>query len=213
MNKTCYLITAMFALAATQGCSDRVVQAPAPVVAPTTASATSTRSDTPAPLAQPGQDKSAPLRRTATLQCEDRKIVLEASCMSVDGERLLSCTRQSLSVIDSGSGKKLNTRDFPTAKADAGGLALVEDTFGEVSCVTTASSERFIVATMDNGGNCDECEWTEVYSWDGKLLGADRAGQTRPEAIAAAVKAAHDQKNPPKDTASFAEVYFLPMQK
>jgi hypothetical protein len=169
MKKVPYLIAVLISLAGLQACSDKTINAPAPaaVLAPAPVAAAA-----PAPARVPAAElvkaTAGPMERTASLQCQDRKVDLAATCTAEEDSRQLLCTRQILTVTDSATGTKLNTREFSPGK---GTPALIEETFGEVSCVTTKSNEKFIVATMDNGGNCEECEWVDVYSWDGALIG------------------------------------------
>ena len=51
--------------------------------------------------------------------------------------------------------------------------------------------------TAANGGNCEECEWVDVYSWDGVLLGSEGGKRKKVTAIGAAVKAAYDKQASP----------------
>ncbi len=202
MKNVSYLIAVLFSLSGLQACSDKTVSAPAP--APVIAAAPA-----PVPAAEAVKAPAGPMERTASLQCQDRKIDLTATCTAEEDSRQLLCTRQVLTVTDSATGTKLNTREFLPGK---GSPALIEETFGEVSCVTTTSNDKFIVATMDNGGNCDACEWVDVYSWDGALIGSERAGKPKAKGIDEAIAAAFDKTNRPAATGSFGTVYFLPME-
>ncbi len=208
MKNVPYLIAILFALAGLQACSDKTVNAPAPAVvvpAPVAAAAP------PPPVLVPEPVKSAagPMERTASLQCEGRKIDLTATCTAEEDSRRLSCTRQVLTITDSATGNKLNTHET----VGKGTPAVIEETFGEVSCVTTKSNDKFIVATMDNGGNCDTCEWVDVYSWDGALIGSERSKGPKSPGVAEATAAAFDKAKPPMATSSFGAIYFVPMEE
>ncbi len=140
-------------------------------------------------IALPLSVAAAPaLARSETLQCQDRKIVLEASCFELISPRRLSCGSQRLTVSDAG-GKALKVREFATAKVQ-GGVSVVPEQFGEISCVTTRGGGKFIVADMDNGGNCEECEWSEVYDWNGAPVGSSRDKQGKTPAVKEALEAA-----------------------
>ena len=65
---------------------------------------------------------------------------------------------------------------------------------------------------MDNGGNCESCEWVDVYSWDGALIGSERAGKPKVKGIDEAVAAAFDKANKPAATGTFGTIYFVPME-
>jgi hypothetical protein len=108
------------------------------------------------------------------LDCDDRKIVLDATCSNPYGPELMVCSRQSLTVLDSANGKEIGKRDFDAKLHDGDTQAMVEEKIGSLTCMRSASGERYIVAEMFNGGNCEQCEWDEVYDWQGKPAGSSR---------------------------------------
>ena len=126
--------------------------------------------------------------KSETLQCQDRSIVLEASCFALISPLRLSCGSQRLTVSDA-SGKVLKVREFASMKVQ-GGASVVPEQFGEIACVTTKGGGKYIVADMDNGGNCDECEWSEVYDWNGAPLGSNRDKQSKTPVVKEALEAA-----------------------
>ena len=196
-TKNIYWTVALLSLSALQGCSDKTVTAPAP--APAVAVAV----PTPAPTAAPAVAQTAtpagagttspakklkPLLKAATMECTDRKVVLEATCHDLVGPEMLQCSKQSLVVTDNASGKALNTRNFAgVATGDMAGY--ISEKVGEMTCVTTKTGAKYIVTNMFNGGNCEECEWNEVYSWDGAFLGSDRDKTKKVPAVDDAVAA------------------------
>ncbi len=193
-KNTTYWAMCLIALSALQACSDKTVTAPAVLVpAPAAAPAPAV---TPEPAAEQASAPAKPLAKTATLQCEERKVVLEASCLDLYGPSALACTSQRLTVSDSATGKPLKVREFTPEKAEGDDPATVADQFADISCVRTKSDEKYIVATMGNGGNCDECEWVDVYSWDGVLLGSEGGKRKKIKEVSAAVKAANDAQVP-----------------
>lgn len=125
--------------------------------------------------------------RSASLQCPDRRVVLDADCYK-EGSRML-CTRQTLRFIGA-DGKELGARSFkPEAKQQGDEYPLVEAQIGTLSCVETAAGEKLVLAQTANGGNCAQCEWLDVYAMDGKLLGSTRAGARNTGPAAATVAA------------------------
>ena len=66
------------------------------------------------------------------------------------------------------------SRQFTPQPAVDGDPPLVEEKIGALSCERSSTGARYIVANMFNGGNCEECEWQEVYDWDGKLVASNR---------------------------------------
>lgn len=141
-------------------------------------------------IALPCAVAAAPaLAKSETLQCGDRKIVLEASCFDLYGPRMLACSSQRLTISDSATGKVLSVRDFKPMKRK-GEPDVVPEQFGEIACVTTRSNTRYIVADMASGGNCEQCEWNEVYDWNGTLLGSNRDRKTRLPALQEALEGA-----------------------
>lgn len=133
--------------------------------------------------------------RSAAMQCADRKIELKADCFKQEGIPGLSCTRQRLSIIDAGTGRELGSQTFqpaPLQKGDA--YPLISEQLGEVSCKETPAKEKFIVIMMSNGGNCDQCEWQQLYTWDGKVLGSSNDAKKDP-ASSAALKGIENKKS------------------
>jgi hypothetical protein len=182
MNKNpIYLAAALLALSTLQACSEKTVTAPAPAVVAA-----------PAPAIQASK-KLKPLAKAATMQCGERTVVLEASCLDLSGPDMLQCTRQTLAVSDSASGKVLNTRSYTPVAAVADVPALIDEKVGEMSCVTTAAGAKYIVTNMFNGGSCEACEWNEVYGWDGAYLGSDRDKQKKIPAVDDAVAAINEK--------------------
>jgi len=122
---------------------------------------------------------AAPLQhRSASMQCLDRRVAVDADCFTDGGARMM-CTRQALRFFDA-RGQALEARVFaPEPKQKGDDYPLVEARFGALSCVDTAAGDKLVLARMDNGGNCEQCEWVDVYALDGKLLGSTRAGGKR----------------------------------
>lgn len=128
------------------------------------------------------------------LSCGARVASLEAECFPAMG-KILACTKQSLSFSVPAGGKRLNTRVFkPDTAHPAFDYPSVEEKFGELSCVETAARQEYVVAEMYNGGNCESCEWFDVYTPDGVLVGSTRNRKARNKVVDAAVAALFDEK-------------------
>ncbi len=188
------------ALLALQACSEKTVTAPvvakpAPVVAAAPVSV-------PVAAEEDEPEMRAPKKylRKANLQCAGRQIQLTATCMDILDTGTLSCTEQRIAVSDSIEGKELHARVFEVGKEGDDSVGTVDAEFHEISCVTAKSNEKYIVAYMNRagGGNCKECEWVDVYTWDGELLGnEDKAADvSQIPAIKEASAAAFDPKVP-----------------
>lgn len=173
-------LAAVLCACALAACSDKHPAAPPPA-----ASAPAPAAAAPAPAASAPVDYA----KHAVLDCEDRKIVLDATCRNVYGPALLACSRQSLTFLD-GAGREVGKREFAAAKGDGDMPAMIEEKVGALTCTRTASGERYVVAAMFNGGNCEQCEWHEVYDWQGKLVGSDRDRGKADKRVADAVTAA-----------------------
>ncbi len=173
MNKNAlFWAASLLALSALSGCSEKTVNAPAAaVLGPVPVAA-------PAPVAVEAEKPASPPKtflKSATMECPERNVVLEASCVDLYGPGMLQCTSQNLTVMDAATGAKLGTRAFVATKGeDDAGPATVEEKIDEMSCVTTEAGEKYIVTNISNGGNCEQCEWREVYGWDGVLKGSTR---------------------------------------
>lgn len=123
--------------------------------------------------------------RSASLQCPDRRIVIDADCYK-EGGRML-CTRQALRFIGV-DGKEVGSRLFaPAPRQQGDDYPLVEAQIGTLSCVETAAGDKLVLAQTANGGNCARCEWLDVYAMDGKLLGSTRDGADKKGPYAALV--------------------------
>jgi hypothetical protein len=190
-----YLAAALLALTLLQACSDKTetasaVAEAAAVKAAAAGPATPTSSAAVAVAVQeaPGK-KLKPIPKAATMECGDRKIVLEASCLDVAGPQLLHCTKQSLVISETVSGKVLATRNYAPVKGDGTVPDIIDEKVAEMTCVTTKAGAKYIVTNMFNGGNCPTCEWNEVYGWDGVFAGSDRDKAKPVPAVDAAVAA------------------------
>lgn len=134
---------------------------------------------------------AAPLQeKKISMQCADRKITVEAACFQYVGS-IMACTRQSIRFTGA-DGKPLGVRVFPAKPLKGADYPVIPEQFGELICVETKTKEKFVVATMDNGGNCDECEWNDVYSLDGTLVGSTLDQKKTNASLKAAIDAAYD---------------------
>ena len=174
---------AVLCACALAACSDKH-PAPPPPAAPAPAPVPA------APAAAPAASAPIDYARHAALDCDDRKIVLDATCSNVYGPELMACTRQSLTFLDSAAGREAGRRDFAAAQGEGDEPPMVEEKVGALTCTRTASGERYVVADMFNGGNCDACEWHDVYDWQGKLVGSDRDRAKTDKRVADIVSAA-----------------------
>ena len=178
-EKISYLAAALLAMCTLQACSEKTVTAPTPTPA---------RGVAVAPLPAPPK----PMLKSSSTVCDDRKIVIEASCLDLYGPRMLACTSQSIKVFEDGTGKLLGTKNFEPVKGDSA-PAVIDEKIGEMTCVKAKTGEKFIVTNMSNGGNCEECEWHELYSWDGAYLGSDRDRKVKNAALKAALDAIDEE--------------------
>lgn len=132
---------------------------------------------------------ASPLQeKNATLQCADRRVTVEGTCFQHIGP-VMMCTQQAIRFFDA-AGKPLGARIFPSTPTKGIPYPTVEEQFGELNCVETKTKEKFVVATMDNGGNCERCEWIDVYSLDGALVGSTRDNKIKSQSKNARMDAA-----------------------
>ncbi|MFL6634503.1 MAG: hypothetical protein ACJ8HJ_19545 [Massilia sp.] len=177
---TRHRLAALLCACALAACSDKhtteTPAAPAPSAPAPAPAAAAAPAPAPAAVASASAAASAPVEHAqhAELVCDDRKIVLDATCSNVYSPELMACTRQSLTFLDSASGREAGKRDYTVAKGDGDGPPMIDEKVGALTCTRTASGERYVVADMFNGGNCEQCEWHDVYDWQGKLVGSDR---------------------------------------
>jgi hypothetical protein len=194
-NPLFYWTAALLALSSLAACTDKTVNAPAAaqVAAPAKAAPAKGPDPVTGEAAEPPSPPHQPQFKTATMACPERKIVVEASCLDLYGPSMLQCTRQSLTVFDAATGKQLNTRAFVAIKGDSDDPPTVEEKIGEMQCVTAKSGEKFIVTSMSNGGNCEQCEWHEVYGWDGAYRGWDRDKKASNKLVKEALDALNEE--------------------
>lgn len=152
-------------------------------------------------------NKPALSPRSAALQCVDRKIELKATCYKETGYPGLSCTSQRLTIRDAASGRELGGQTYKPAPLETGdAYPLVDEKISDVACAETPAGQNVIVVKASNGGNCAQCEWTDVYAWDGALLGSSR-DKSRSAEVDDAVKAAFGKKAKKIGQADFYSVY------
>jgi len=84
---------------------------------------------------------------------------------------------------------------------------IVDEKVSEVICAETPAKQKVIIAKVSNSGNCAQCEWADVYAWDGTLIGSDRDKKKNPE-VSDAVKAAFDKKARKLGQGDLSGVYF-----
>jgi hypothetical protein len=126
--------------------------------------------------------------KSATLQCADRRVTVEGTCFQHIGP-IMMCTQQAIRFFDA-AGKPLGARVFQSTPTKGVPYPTVEEQFGELTCVETKAKDKFVVATMDNGGNCERCEWIDVYSLDGTLVGSTRDNKIKSQNMNARMDAA-----------------------
>lgn len=138
--------------------------------------------------------KAPLLKRSAAMQCADRKIELKAECFKLDEVAGLSCTKQRLSISDASTGQELGSQTFKPVPQKAGEpYPLIAERLSDASCVETPTKEKFIVIMMSTGGNCAQCEWQQLYTWDGKVLGSSLNAK-QDAAIGTALKGTESKK-------------------
>jgi len=184
-------------LAACSGKPDAPAAPAAPAAQPAVATA-SAPAAAPSPPAAPelpaATANTITVQRKASLDCDDRIIVVEATCSGEPDDIMLMCSKQSLTVTDRATGAAKTMREFaPFPDNDKGAPPQVEEKIGKLTCIRSTGNERYILADMYNGGNCVGCEWHELYDWDGKLLTSDRGPRKSPPLLAELVAAQVDK--------------------
>jgi hypothetical protein len=124
--------------------------------------------------------------KSSNIECAERRITVEADCFAHSSFTL--CTQQ-LIRFSGADGKMLRTRVFQTRPLKNAPYPVVAERFGELNCVETKEKKTYLVATMNNGGNCEQCEWDDVYSTDGVLLGTTRNTEKNNAAVESATDA------------------------
>jgi hypothetical protein len=158
-----------------------------------------------APASPAGAGAVAAAARKVTLDCDDRTVVLEATCSADADASTVDCSEQSLAMADRATGTVRSTHRFDNKPETPGDPPLVDARVGALACVRSKDNVRHVVADLFNGGNCEACEWHELYDWDGHLVGSDR-DRRKPDATLKAVRddmAAPGNVIAQKDTVEF----------
>jgi hypothetical protein len=147
-----------------------------------------------------------PLQHKITsMECAERSIAVEADCFAHSSFTL--CTQQ-LIRFTGADGKTLSKRVFQTRPLKNSPYPVVEERFGELNCVETKDKKRYLVASMTNGGNCEQCEWNDVYSTDGVLIGTTRNTTKNNAAVESATDALYvDSTKHVLKTQAFTKFY------
>lgn len=133
-----------------------------------------------APAASPAADRAITVQRRASLDCDDRTIVVALTCSGEQGDAMLMCSRQSLTVADRATGAARSAREFvPSPNPDKSAAPRIDEVIGALICIRTKKGERYILARMYKADNCEECQWHDLYDWDGKLVATDRERRSR----------------------------------
>jgi hypothetical protein len=109
--------------------------------------------------------------KKSQLTCKDVNVVLTTNCVSENGRNVPDCQKQQFSFGNLKTGQiriveasgKLMIRDAATAKATIDGLA------SSWACIK-GHADSYVVVGYYNGGNCEQCEWYEIYSKEGQAL-------------------------------------------
>lgn len=107
--------------------------------------------------------------KVASLTCQDRKIEVQGDCFQDDADvPKLACSKVQVNIIDTKANKVIGTRDL---KPDSKTSNAIEGDIGDLMCVEASTKEKFVVMMIGNGGNCEQCEWLDVYGWNGNFVG------------------------------------------
>ena len=179
-----YRFLSLLLAATLAACSGKSAPPPAPAAPPaaTTPPAPAAAAAPPAPSGS-AADRTITVQKKASLDCDDRTITVEATCSGEADDAMLMCSRQTLTVADRATGAPGSVREFaPAPDPDKSAPPGIEEKIGALACIRSKTDERFVLADMYNGGNCEACEWHELYDWDGKLVASDR-DRRKPQAM------------------------------
>lgn len=116
-------------------------------------------------LAQGGQSYS----KTAELLCNEIKISVKTSCSDDSSPVYPKCQSQTFAFINAKTSKVVPQRSEQATTVNVSGVKVIDGLAESWACLK-GKYRTYLVARYYNGGNCDECEWVEIYDLAGKHL-------------------------------------------
>ena len=107
----------------------------------------------------------------STLFCETTEITIATTCLTDSRPRFPNCQNQRIAFKDIRTGriKIVNgSGELVVDKFRTGGMTL-DGLAGGWACVK-GTTKSYLVLEYFNGGNCDECEWYEIFAADGRKM-------------------------------------------
>jgi hypothetical protein len=106
-----------------------------------------------------------PLSRANTLVCGGTEVVVQTACsVSSDGIPPLCAQKLTFKKTDARDGLSINYVPKPVKNRD-------EPFVTQLSC-NSIKREFYVIAHSSNFGNCSTCEWMDVYTTQGRLMGS-----------------------------------------
>jgi hypothetical protein len=151
-----------------------------------------------------------PYTRTLELQCGSVKIRIFTECVDDSYPPFPQCVRQELTFTLISTGqvvtKPTTAKRVPVTDAQHRIIGQYLDSLVNAWACDKDTSQAFLILRYSTGGNCDTCEWIEIYDLEGHRRATSRGG--RGDDLYSQLKRTYEQLQLPKPwpRSSFIEV-------
>lgn len=113
---------------------------------------------------------SEPYARRSELRCADVTVILATHCLDDSFRAYPTCQKQEFEFHNQTTGviKRIEGSGKSAVEAKSR-IESLDGLGGSWTCERGKDSSLLVVGYF-NGGNCEQCEWYEIYSLDGKRL-------------------------------------------
>ncbi len=110
-----------------------------------------------------------PYIKSAELLCDGTKVAVTTLCSDDSSLVYPKCQSQSLAFTNLATNKVVTTRSTQAITVKMFGSEMIDGLAGSWACLK-GKNNTYLVVRFYNGGNCEECEWLEIYDLDGRNL-------------------------------------------
>ncbi|WP_298438897.1 hypothetical protein [Geobacter sp.] len=121
--------------------------------------------------------------RKGTLNCGKAIIEITSSCLDIN-TNFPMCSEQKITIIDKITNKTTTTNTSSDSYIDEAltgykGGKLLDGLATSWQCANGKENKAYLVLDFANGGNCEYCEWTEIYDLSGKIIASTKNKKNR----------------------------------
>ena len=127
------------------------------------------------------QPSQQPYTRTLELQCGSVKIRILTVCVDDSYLPFPQCVRQELTFTLASTGqvvtKPTTAKRVPVTDAQHRIIGQYLDSLVSAWACDKNTSQSFLILRYSTGGNCDTCEWIEIYDLEGNMRATSKGGE------------------------------------